>query len=344
MNQHRPDTASPFGEDLWEVLARYVAGESPSAEAAGVREWLAKEPKRQELVTALGRAVNGLIDPGAQVDVESALRKVSARLRAPDVRELRPRTWRTMGLRAAAAVVLVAGAALVWRSASVPAGNTPAIAARTFSTPVGRTDSIRLDDGSLAVLGPASTLTVAAGYGNESRSLELTGVGLFDVVHDAQRPFRVQAGGTTIEDLGTTFTVRSEAGETSVIVTQGSVRVHAPVPVSEAQPKEGVVLKAGDRAAVRDGQPVVERATATDDDLAWTRGRLVFDDAPIARVRADIRRWYGVELELKDSALARRHLTASFSGEPVDQVLRVIGLALAAHIERRGDTAVIRPR
>jgi len=40
--------------------------------------------------------------------------------------------------------------------------------------------------------------------------------------------------------------------------------------------------------------------------------------------------------------LLRRHLTASFAGEPPQQVLSVIALALGAAIERRGgDTAVV---
>ena len=74
------------------------------------------------------------------------------------------------------------------------------------------------------------------------------------------------------------------------------------------------------------------------------RGRLVYHDAPIAEVRADLRRWYGLELRLTDSALDARHLTATFEGESADAVLRVIGLALGADVERRGDTAVVRPR
>ena len=89
--------------------------------------------------------------------------------------------------------------------------------------------------------------------------------------------------------------------------------------------------------------PVAERAVVTVDDLAWTRGQLVFDDAPLSRVRAGIRRWYGVEL-LADSSLAGRHLTATFSGEPIQRVLDVIGLAFGARVERRGDTAVVRAR
>ena len=52
---------------------------------------------------------------------------------------------------------------------------------------------------------------------------------------------------------------------------------------------------------------------------------------------ADLRRWYGVQLVVADSALASRHLTASFDGDPLDRVLEVVSLALGATTQRSGD-------
>ncbi|HWJ22481.1 MAG TPA: DUF4974 domain-containing protein, partial [Gemmatimonadaceae bacterium] len=72
------------------------------------------------------------------------------------------------------------------------------------------------------------------------------------------------------------------------------------------------------------------------------RGRLAYDAAPLDVVRADLRRWYGVDLRVADSTLARRRLTASFDGEPVARVLDVVALALGATVERSGNVAVLR--
>jgi transmembrane sensor len=90
------------------------------------------------------------------------------------------------------------------------------------------------------------------------------------------------------------------------------------------------------------GRLSTRRGGASDDDLAWTLGRLVFRDAPIPELAADLERWYGVQLRVTDSALARRHFTGTFSTEPPDSVLKVIGLALGARVEQRGDTAYLR--
>ncbi len=94
----------------------------------------------------------------------------------------------------------------------------------------------------------------------------------------------------------------------------------------------------------RGGRVQVSRGTATADDLAWTRGQLVFRDAPVGEVAEDLRRWYGVELRVTDSALLARHFTGTFVAEPRDRVVDVIALALGARVERRGDTTYLTPK
>jgi transmembrane sensor len=71
-------------------------------------------------------------------------------------------------------------------------------------------------------------------------------------------------------------------------------------------------------------------------------GHVVFRDAPLSLVSDELRRWYGIELQPADSAIARRRLTATFDAGNPDQALALIGAALGATIERRGDTAVVR--
>jgi transmembrane sensor len=90
------------------------------------------------------------------------------------------------------------------------------------------------------------------------------------------------------------------------------------------------------------GRVEARRGAATDDDMAWLNGRLVFRETPLTEVVSSMRKWYGIELQLADPTLANRHITATFSGEPPDRVLEVLRLALGADIERRGDTAIVR--
>ena len=348
------------GSADWEALARYLAGESSPAEAAAMRDWLAANPARAELVSTLERSVGRLAYRApADLDVEAALRRVHARMDEPVVHALPARgapaaapaaparrRWLTPGaLRAAAAVVVLAGAGAMWRARQ---GDDDALTtlpppvAHVYMTSTGQRDSVRLPDGSLAVLGADSRLTVPTGFGDSApRTVRLQGEAYFEVRHDEAKPFTVQAGGASIRDIGTAFAVRTgEGGAVRVSVTEGVVALAAG---ESAAADQGVILRQGDRGVLEAGArtPVAQPGGASADDLAWMSGRLVFREAPLSQVRADLRRWHGVELVVADSTFAGRHLTASFAGEPTERVLGVIGMALGARIVLRGDTAVL---
>lgn len=328
----------------WEALARFLAGESPPAEAEAVRAWLAEDPGRQAVLGALDRAMDRAAFPSAELDVEGALARVHARMTPPAApvlprrRAAPPSTahrWRTPALRAAVAVVLLLGAVFAWQGTR--GGGAPE-AGMTFATAVGERDSVQLPDGTRVLLGPGSRLVLAAGYGDRARDVELRGEALFDVPHDDARPFVVQAGGARVRDIGTVFTVQADPGGVRVVVTEGAVALGAEQDAGDGE----MVLREGERGVLPEGGTRPERAAATADDLAWTRGELVFRDAPVTEVAAELRRWYGVEVRAADAAVAGRRLTASFQGEDSRQVLEVIALALGAEMTMRGDTAVLR--
>lgn len=329
----------------WEAIARYLAGESPSGEAMRVSDWLDANPDERVLLERLDKALD--TSSRAHVDVEAALSRVHARMAdaiPPASRLELVRGGARRSRRGVLTIALLAAAAVgfVVVSVSRPPGLTRStvVAARTYETAVGERRSLVLEDGSKVLLGPASRLDVLPGYGSTTRAVELHGDAFFDVRHDSSAPFSVRVGKALIEDLGTIFTVESDNGvAASVAVVSGSVRIRA----ADSPASAGVVLGAGDRGAVDDaGTARADARSLRDDDLAWTNGRLAFRNAPLTRVAGELRRWYGVTLRIADTSLANRHVTASFNGEPVDQVLKVIALTLGARAERNGNEAVLR--
>lgn len=348
-----PHSPPPDDSADWEALARYFAGESTDGERAEVQRWLEAHPSEAAALGSLNEATGQLVRATpAGLDVEAALRRVNERRdgvdvlpigsRPPPLRAPAPaRRWRTFVLPAAAAAVLLVGAGLVWHSARAGGYTQPTVAAQTFATVVGKRDSVRLPDGTRVLLAPESQLIVAAGYGDDVREVELRGEAYFDVQHDPDRPFLVRAGGAAIRDLGTTFTVRATGDRgVRVVVTSGSVSLGTMQTPSD----RAAVLQPGDVGTLgADGRTLVERGGANESDTSWTRGRLVFSEASVASVQSELRRWYGIDVEI-DSSFATRHLSMTFDGEPVDRVLQVIALSLGAEVERRGDTAaVIKP-
>ena len=313
----------------WEKIGRYLAGESSPDEAAEVRRWLDENKADADVIAALDSAARRAGAP--RVDVERALVMVKGRARA----SVRRAAIRFTAFAAVAAGFWLAAVLIPWEGLVGRGDSGTVTRDRTaFATQVGQRDSLLLSDGSLVVLGPDSRihyLITAA-----EREVQLEGQAFFRVVHDENRPFVVRAGVATIRDIGTEFSVHSDtAAPVRVVVHEGAVRIAA---------TDSATLHPGDVGVVSpSGAIQTTRGAATADDLAWTRGRLVFRNAPLSDVAADLRRWYGVELQVTDTGLARRHFTGEFAGEPVARTLDVIALAIGARVELRGDTAYIRP-
>jgi transmembrane sensor len=248
-------------------------------------------------------------------------------------------SWRIPSALAAAAVLVFAARALLQRNGRQgSSGPSPVSAPQTFATAVGQRDSLRLPDGGRVVLGPASRLTIARGFGAALREVELHGEAYFDVVHDTTRPFVVRVGAATIRDVGTSFAVHQDSARVRVVVTSGSVLLRVADDTARQE-----MLAAGDVGTLEpDGRLVAAHDVPTTPYLSWLQGRLDFRNAPLAEVSNDLQRWYGVVLRVDDSTLARKHVKANFSGDPIERVLRVLSLELGADVELHGDTAVLR--
>ena len=78
--------------------------------------------------------------------------------------------------------------------------------------------------------------------------------------------------------------------------------------------------------------------------LAWTTGRIELDDVTLAAALSELERWYDVELGVPDAALSSRRVSASFrGGEPIEQVLESLTVALGARFEHDGRRYTVVP-
>lgn len=347
-----PDQPAPARDTEWEALARYVSGESAPDEVDALRRRLAEHPGDSALVEALDRAIARPTVPAADaVDVESALRQVKARRDTSAPLRLAPRPitrvaehrrpvfTSRMPFFAIAAAAILAVSLLLWRRV-VPHERATVASSTTFETTVGERDSLRLPDGTLVMLAPRSRVTLAAGYGDAHRTVELQGEAFFEVAHDDSHPFVVRAGAAAIRDIGTAFTVREEGRDSVVVaVTTGTVLMR----VAASSADSGVVLHAGDMGTLGPaGRVVAQRGAGEKAPVRFVGGALVFRDATMAEVAGELHRWFGISFHVADAGVAGRRLSATFTGESPQQVLDVIRTALGAEFELRGDTVVAR--
>lgn len=318
-------------ETLEEIAAGWVArqrsGVMTDQEARDLELWLSAEPTHRE----------------AFEHVES-LWRLSAGLRTdPQIMSLRdaamaahpPRRWRWMaGAAAAAAVVMAVGG---WSLFSGPQQ-------QVFSTGVGQTATVTLEDGTLVTLDTNTRLR--ARETGDSRLVRLDrGQAFFKVAKDPSRPFSVTAGDKTITALGTAFNVRLDRGRVEVILEEGKVKVAgvkpppllAPVtrtpPVAEMAP--GSRLVAADSKNWRIAKVDVAEATS------WRQGQLVFVRRPLGDVAAELNRYSEKKIVVQDDTLAAAPITGGFAVGDVNAFVEAVESYGLGYVASNSEQAVV---
>jgi len=181
-----------------------------------------------------------------------------------------------------------------------------------YETLVGERQKIVLSDGSTIFLDTHTTLV--ADFTDDSRHISLEkGQARFNVAHDAQRPFTVNAGVGKITALGTAFIVRKTARDVLVTLIEGRVEVtqqnqmttisHAPAQPDNLGQQLAYSSKGISKADIVD----IPQATA------WQEGRLVFDNHTLPEVISELNRYSKRKVVIGDRSLRSMRITGVFN-------------------------------
>lgn len=202
-----------------------------------------------------------------------------------------------------------------------------------FATAPGERKHVALPDGSVIDLNSRSRLQVR--YEQDRRVIELSaGEAMFSVEHDASRPFIVEAGSGRVTVTGTRFDVRRDATQIRVAVEQGTVKVQG----SAAPDNEFINLTAGLGTAV-DGQGKVLPAYAVNPAqlTAWRNGKLVFNNASLSEVAAEVSRYRDKPLTVTQPNVASLRLTSVFKSDDTDALLKALPSILPVAVRTLAD-------
>jgi transmembrane sensor len=320
----RGRTQGEIDREAGEWLARREMAGLTAVEAAEFEAWRAADPVHAQAFEAMSRTLADVASLQSLAEIEP--------LEPP-----RP-AWRgrtagaAFGAMAAALVGIVAIPALLDR---------PDVEASTL---VAEIRPITLPDGTRVTLGARSE--IKARFDKGERRVELTrGEAFFEIAEDATRPFVVDAGGTEIRDIGTSFDVKRAAGKVEVGVLEGIVEVR-PQDLLGRQPIAR--LHAGQRVRAKEtGLGPIVAATrvgaiesAPTAAGAWREGQLAYDDTRLADVVADLNRYYGPGVRLESGALGEVRLAASFKAHEIDKFLQELPAVAPVVIQRDADGAV----
>jgi transmembrane sensor len=214
----------------------------------------------------------------------------------------------------AASLLLFIGASL-----TKPVREWISVATADYHTGVGEQRTVALEDGSIIQLNTDTAVNVV--FSDGRRELELLkGEAAFTVVTDLHRPFTVHSGVFRARALGTAFSVRHHQDTTTVTVMEHSVQV-------TLSPSKNVplIVHEGEQVLFAPAQGLSgARRVDLGMETAWQRGKLIFQNKPLAEVVAELNRYRHGHILILNPALRHLNVTGLFDTATPDVALRII--------------------
>src|SRR5690554_5548872 len=146
-------------------------------------------------------------------------------------------------------------------------------------SPAGSRTVAELSDGTVVHLNYGSRIKYPQNFVGKIRGALLTGEGYFEVIHNPDKPFVVNAGGLKVKAVGTSFNVNAYAENNTVATTlvEGKVILEKQasdnnfVKLCEMRPNQHITYDSKTNK-------IISRNGNIDKFIAWKDGKLVFDN------------------------------------------------------------------
>ncbi len=196
---------------------------------------------------------------------------------------------------------------------------------------------LTLEDGSELQLNASSA--IAVDFTDKRRTIRLLrGQAFFQVAHATERPFTVVAGAARVTAVGTAFDVRYGDDDTEVTVTENAVQVELNGDKSGSIRVEQGEQASYDYAKKQTIVSPIDGLLA----LAWKRGQVVVDNAPLSYVVEEMNRHFQGRIVIAGSELADRRISGTITIANTDDALAFVTRALAVNATRIGPLIVLR--
>lgn len=288
----------------------FVASQGDDMDWNAFTDWLEADPRHRveyEAIALLNDAIEDQTGTIALlVDTVPRHRSISRRL--------------LIGIAAALAIFFVGGLLPFLR------GQSPQNL--IYTAPHGENREIALADTRI-LLAAGSTLTAI--HGDPSR-LKLDGGGYFVVPHRPDRALTITAGNYTIRDIGTQFEIFSTPESLRVAVATGSVTVTSDRLSAPAS------ITSGQRLTIIRSSGLAKLGPVHAGDVAsWRTGQLVYDQAPLPLVAAEVSRYAGKTVVV-DPDLANRRFSGALTIGDGSHLARNLAQAAGLRLESKDDT------
>ncbi len=179
---------------------------------------------------------------------------------------------------------------------------------------------VTLPDGSSITLNVDSELVFPKKFSDSIREVTLTGEAFFEITHNDNKPFIVNANEIKIKVLGTSFNVKSyskdEKIETTLVTGKVELIKDEETPVILAPSQKAVFFKSENKLKIEE--------VNSSNIIAWKDGKLIFSNTSMEDVIVDLERKYDVKFIINSPKLLAYEYTGTFDNLSIDEVLDLL--------------------
>lgn len=319
-------------EDSFKIR-RYTEGLSDEKERVEMESYFMSEEVDNEFKNSIQEDFNNMLAeyPSKDIVITHILDRIYHKIHENEIIEKSKPFHKILNLymRVAAVLlipVLIAG--ILFRNHdSVPATETEnsELVRSTIFAPLGSRLSFYLPDGSTGMLNSGSSITYSTPFVN-NRHVDLVGEAWFEVRHDEEHPFTINALNSTIKVLGTSFNLSAypEENYVELILNRGEVEF------INKSANQKITVHPSERLILENGL-INKSAIDTSKYNGWTNGKLIFRGDPMGEVARRIMRWYNVDIVLSDKQLENYSFRGIFKDDKLEDILTF--LAMTSPIE-----------
>ncbi|MEP7453314.1 FecR family protein [Phyllobacterium sp. SB3] len=200
-----------------------------------------------------------------------------------------------------------------------------------YATAVGEQRSVKLPDGSTAVLDGGTILSLS--YSDEIRQARLvSGAAVFDIAKDVRRPFELLASNGSVAMTEASFAIRKGVDDVSVDCLKGSLHVDC---------SSSVQLTAGEGVNYTANGLKPKSAIDLDTAAAWRDRLLIFQDQSLENVVADLNRNRRGKILIARNELRTRHVSGIFHLDQPHEIISQLEETLQLHPVNLGGGIVL---
>ena len=319
-----------------DLLAKYLADETNTHESDMIGEWIMESKDNQKTFNH-----SKIIWDGAKnhqkVDVDVAWAKLNItkkkEIESVDNQEVKPvvkLNWLNNFLKIAAVLVVLFG---LWF-----------VAAKQFTTPQNDVLTFKsgnqpiekiLPDGTKILLSKNSEITYPKNFEGDTREINLTGEGFFDVHHDATHPFIIHTQGTDVKVLGTSFNVRAYNAQVQVLVKTGRVQF--------SKNNKQVILTKGQKGEILANVDTIIKSEISEVKIIVKENinSFVFNKMSLGEVAENLSKRFGKNIKFSQDKIKNCKLTATFENEKLENIIAVIAETFNLKIDNQIDTIIL---